>query len=676
MKKIINEKLTGIGLLVLAAVFAMYAFLEYRTTEPAPSVTTPTVPQETAAPVKTEPTPSVTTPKPAPALASQPTPTPTEKPKPISTITILDIPSFEVGETRSIIAIAKDASGNLVADGTKISISFDSSVLRFVDAENIDTFQLYTNDGMVAISVIGLKIGASQVYATSGTKVASSLVRIISKAAISIAGIASTTVGGTTTIVATAMDDFGNLVPDGTQITVSVSSEYLLLKTSTGTTGSTVTVGSSNGRVTVTGIGLLAGNSQVVATAGTTVGSALSVVTGGSSTPSTPAPKLSPEANPASKIIMNPISNLTIGNQKEISFDILGSTGSRITYGSYLTVEVSNENVLLVADNGMTGPKLYVSIENGRATLNAQGASIGTSSVTASFENIKTSTLVDVVRVLPAPTPAPTPAPAQVVNTVSIQQPRISNSAVNYAYNRSDWGSGWSGSCPKTRAKVLRVESLSPVTYTSSSNCTVSTGTWQGPFTGTTFTRASDVDIDHMVPLKNAHISGGWQWSSAKKRDYYNYLGYANHLIAVDDSTNQSKSDRSPDQWKPPNPNYHCTYAKDWINIKNQWSLTVTSTEWSALQSMLNTCGQTFTYTPPTAPAPVAVAPAPPVQQPSVNITTTYPCESSDCNCSDFSTWQAAKDVLNRSLATYGTDKHRLDRDGDGSPCESLPGAP
>ena len=95
MKKIINEKLTGIGLLVLAAVFAMYAFLEYR---------------------KTEPTPSVTTPKPAPALAFKPTPTPPEKSKPISTITILDIPSFEVGETRSIIAIAKDASGNLVED--------------------------------------------------------------------------------------------------------------------------------------------------------------------------------------------------------------------------------------------------------------------------------------------------------------------------------------------------------------------------------------------------------------------------------------------------------------------------------------------------------------------------------------------------------------------------------
>ena len=76
---------------------------------------------------------------------------------------------------------------------------------------------------------------------------------------ISIADIASTTVGGTTSIVATAKDASGNMVADGTQITISASSANLLLKTSTGTTGSAVTVGSSNGAITVTGIGLLAG---------------------------------------------------------------------------------------------------------------------------------------------------------------------------------------------------------------------------------------------------------------------------------------------------------------------------------------------------------------------------------------------------------------------------------
>jgi hypothetical protein len=204
------------------------------------------------------------------------------------------------------------------------------------------------------------------------------------------------------------------------------------------------------------------------------------------------------------------------------------------------------------------------------------------------------------------------------------------------------------------------------VTYRSASKCTVDSGTWQGPFTGTTFTQASDVDIDHMVPLQNAHISGGWQWSSTKKRDYYNYLGYANHLIAVDDSTNQSKSASSPDQWTPPNPNYHCTYATDWINIKTQWNLTVTTSEWNALQSMLNNCGQTFNYSAPT--------PTPNAQQ-SSNVSIAS-CEDSDCNCGDFSNWGEANDAYQRSIVTYGTDKHDLDRNNDGVPCESLPGAP
>lgn len=43
-------------------------------------------------------------------------------------------------------------------------------------------------------------------------------------------------------------------------------------------------------------------------------------------------------------------------------------------------------------------------------------------------------------------------------------------------------------------------------------------------------------------------------------------------------------------------------------------------------------------------------------------------CVNSDCNCSDFSTWRQAQDVLESSPG----DPHRLDRDKDGVACESL----
>ena len=106
-------------------------------------------------------------------------------------------------------------------------------------------------------------------------------------------------------------------------------------------------------------------------------------------------------------------------------------------------------------------------------------------------------------------------------------------------------------------------------------NCTVVAGTWSDPYTGSTFTLASDLDIDHMVPLADAHRSGGWQWTITKKRAYANDVDHAETLIAVDDGSNSSKSDRSPDQWLPPNVGYRCTYATEWVNIKFTWALTV-----------------------------------------------------------------------------------------------------
>lgn len=38
------------------------------------------------------------------------------------------------------------------------------------------------------------------------------------------------------------------------------------------------------------------------------------------------------------------------------------------------------------------------------------------------------------------------------------------------------------------------------------SACTATSGTWTSPYDGGVWTAASDVDIDHMVPLQNAWI--------------------------------------------------------------------------------------------------------------------------------------------------------------------------
>lgn len=141
-------------------------------------------------------------------------------------------------------------------------------------------------------------------------------------------------------------------------------------------------------------------------------------------------------------------------------------------------------------------------------------------------------------------------------------------------YNREDWGN-WIDEDKdglNTRDEVLAEESLiKPVI----SNNKVIYGKWFDKYTGKYFTNPRDLDIDHLVPLKNAHISGASNWSKRKKNRYYNYLKYDNHLIAVSKSANRNKSDKSPVEWLPPNEEYQCEYVREWYKIKTDWGLTV-----------------------------------------------------------------------------------------------------
>src|SRR5665648_808123 len=60
--------------------------------------------------------------------------------------------------------------------------------------------------------------------------------------------------------------------------------------------------------------------------------------------------------------------------------------------------------------------------------------------------------------------------------------------------------------CHDTRAEVLSDESKVTPRYTTTRHCTVATGRWYSYYDGATWTKASDVDIDHMVPLKEGRI--------------------------------------------------------------------------------------------------------------------------------------------------------------------------
>ncbi|GAA1499748.1 HNH endonuclease family protein [Dactylosporangium maewongense] len=142
-----------------------------------------------------------------------------------------------------------------------------------------------------------------------------------------------------------------------------------------------------------------------------------------------------------------------------------------------------------------------------------------------------------------------------------------------------------SGACD-TRETVLKRDGTSVVT---SSSCAATSGRWYSPYDGATWTAASDVDIDHVVPLAEAWRSGASSWTTAKRQSFANDLTRP-QLIAVTDNVNQSKGDKDPSTWQPSLSSYRCTYAKMWIAVKYYWALKLQSSEKSALQTMLNTC--------------------------------------------------------------------------------------
>lgn len=109
-----------------------------------------------------------------------------------------------------------------------------------------------------------------------------------------------------------------------------------------------------------------------------------------------------------------------------------------------------------------------------------------------------------------------------------------------------------------------------------------------------TWKAVSDVDIDHMVPLKNAWANGASKWTTAKREQFANDIS-SPQLWTVTDNLNQAKGDKSPDAWKPPLTSFYCTYAKSWVQVKYKWELSITAAEKTALESMMNTCQEAGT---------------------------------------------------------------------------------
>jgi hypothetical protein len=142
-----------------------------------------------------------------------------------------------------------------------------------------------------------------------------------------------------------------------------------------------------------------------------------------------------------------------------------------------------------------------------------------------------------------------------------------------------------SGTC-NTREWILKRDGTNVVT---NSACTATSGSWYSPYDGATWTAASDVDIDHLVPLAEAWDSGASKWTTAQREALANDVTRP-QLLAVTDNVNQSKGDQDPATWVPSRSAYVCTYVRAWVQVKYYYKLSVDPAEKTALTNYLSSC--------------------------------------------------------------------------------------
>ena len=166
----------------------------------------------------------------------------------------------------------------------------------------------------------------------------------------------------------------------------------------------------------------------------------------------------------------------------------------------------------------------------------------------------------------------------------------ISNANYHPGYTR-DLFPTWldlDGNGCDARQDSLLAESLTPPVV--SSDCVVVSGQWRSIYDDVSTTNPADLDVDHLVPLGEAWRSGAYAWAGSQRTDFANDTVDPDHLIAVTSSSNRSKSDSPPNEWRPPDEQSWCRYATAWIEVKLKWSLTATTAERDALGQMLDQC--------------------------------------------------------------------------------------
>lgn len=157
-------------------------------------------------------------------------------------------------------------------------------------------------------------------------------------------------------------------------------------------------------------------------------------------------------------------------------------------------------------------------------------------------------------------------------------------------FNIDDWDfeQDYDGDCQSTRQEMLVLTSRIPVSYTNPRNCVVRTGEWIDEYTGESYTVATQLDVDHIIPLIYAHSYGGDRWPPEKK------LAFANdpmNILLVERREIRRKNNRGPSRYLP-REDYQCQYARAWQGLAEKYDLDLDRRDETAVRRLLESCGE------------------------------------------------------------------------------------
>ncbi len=248
----------------------------------------------------------------------------------------------------------------------------------------------------------------------------------------------------------------------------------------------------------------------------------------------------------------------------------------------------------------------------------------------------------------------------------------VKGRAPKTGYDRARFGQAWldadRNGCD-TRNDLLGERLTDLVLRPGPRDCVVESGTLVDAYTATTiaFVRGDGtlVDIDHVVALADAWVTGASSWDIRKR------AAMANdplNLEPVDASANRQKGASNAASWLPPNKSYRCTYVARQVAVKAKYGLWMTEPERAALAKVLTICPDQRLPKDSGAPTSVTQNIRDHYDEPAPASATPAPPSGGSVyyeNCDAVRAAGAAP--VRRGQPGYAS---HLDREGDGLACE------